>query len=293
MQIDKTNIAVRERGMLELFDLTLHVIRRYFGPLAIALLLGALPMALFNTWLLRGIYVEQVSPETQFRYAWDMTLLIFIEAPLAGIPITIYLGQALFVGQPKFRAMLHDLWKTSGQTLLYQALYRGVLIAWLLMLSVGRSATMESAEEWLICLCIYLVILRALRPYLSEVVLLERNPRKARPTGAMTTRRRMATLHAQSGGDLIVRALAVALVGAILCISLALSLLIMRANMTNETEFSRTLYSVYLPIAMWITVGYLTVFRFLGYLDLRIRREGWEIELRMRGEAAKLARQIA
>jgi hypothetical protein len=30
--------------------------------------------------------------------------------------------------------------------------------------------------------------------------------------------------------------------------------------------------------------GYLTVVRFLAYLDLRIRREGWEAELMMRAE---------
>jgi hypothetical protein len=31
----------------------------------------------------------------------------------------------------------------------------------------------------------------------------------------------------------------------------------------------------------------------LGYLDLRIRREGWEVELAIRAEAAALARSPA
>jgi hypothetical protein len=47
-----------------------------------------------------------------------------------------------------------------------------------------------------------------------------------------------------------------------------------------------------LPVVLWIVGGYMTVVRFLGYLDLRIRREGWEVELTMRAEAARLARQL-
>ena len=44
-----------------------------------------------------------------------------------------------------------------------------------------------------------------------------------------------------------------------------------------------------LPLALWITAMYLTVVRFLSYLDLRIRYEGWEVELRMRAEANRMA----
>ncbi len=293
MQIDKTNIAVRERGTAELFDLSLHVMRRYLGPLMIAGLIGVVPMALLNAWLLGGVYIEWTSPETQLRYFWDMTLLVFVEAPLAGIPITAYLGQALFADHPKLRPMLADLWRMLGQLLLYQVLYRGMLAAVLLMLTVGSMSSFQGSEAWLIVLCLYLVVIRALRPYLPEVILLERNPRKAKFKGGMTTRRRMSTLHGQSGGDLIVRFLAALTIGSVLLVAIASSLWFFRVKMTNVSSFSRSLYSVYLPIAMWMVTGYLTVFRFLGYLDLRIRREGWEVELRMRAEASKLARQIA
>ena len=39
-----------------------------------------------------------------------------------------------------------------------------------------------------------------------------------------------------------------------------------------------------------MVASYLTVVRFFSYLDLRIRREGWEVELVMRAERAQLAR---
>ena len=61
----------------------------------------------------------------------------------------------------------------------------------------------------------------------------------------------------------------------------------------GHRQFDRIVFVVYLPIAMWTVASYFTVVRFLSYLDLRIRREGWEVELRMRTEAARLTRQVA
>ena len=43
-------------------------------------------------------------------------------------------------------------------------------------------------------------------------------------------------------------------------------------------------------MSLWIVVGFFTVTRFLSYLDLRIRREGWEVELLMRAERDRLIR---
>jgi hypothetical protein len=50
---------------------------------------------------------------------------------------------------------------------------------------------------------------------------------------------------------------------------------------------------VLLPLAMWIAACYFTVFRFLTYLDARIRQEGWEVELRLRAEANRLTSKLA
>ena len=49
-------------------------------------------------------------------------------------------------------------------------------------------------------------------------------------------------------------------------------------------------FTIYFPLALWIVVGAGSVARFLSYLDLRIRREGWEVELLMRAEEANLTR---
>ena len=51
-------------------------------------------------------------------------------------------------------------------------------------------------------------------------------------------------------------------------------------------------WGILLQIAIWTVVSYFNVVRYLSYLDLRIRNEGWEIELRMRAEAARIASQL-
>jgi hypothetical protein len=48
-----------------------------------------------------------------------------------------------------------------------------------------------------------------------------------------------------------------------------------------------------LQAAFWLVTVYFTVARFLSYLDVRIRNEGWEVELLLRAERARLTRQIA
>jgi hypothetical protein len=46
------------------------------------------------------------------------------------------------------------------------------------------------------------------------------------------------------------------------------------------------------PLALWVVVGWFSIMRFLSYLDLRIRHEGWEVELLMRAEALRMAPKL-
>ena len=38
--------------------------------------------------------------------------------------------------------------------------------------------------------------------------------------------------------------------------------------------------------AFWVVMVFLTVFRFVTYLDCRIRREGWDVEIKLRNQVA-------
>ncbi len=69
-------------------------------------------------------------------------------------------------------------------------------------------------------------------------------------------------------------------------------MMISRHLFFSEDPLQTTSYTIFYPLALWLTVSYFTVVRFLGYLDLRIRREGWEVELMMRAEQMRLTREM-
>ena len=57
-------------------------------------------------------------------------------------------------------------------------------------------------------------------------------------------------------------------------------------NLRANTEWSFAPY--YWIAALWIIAGYAAVVRFLSYIDIRIRQEGWAVELRVRAEGQLL-----
>ncbi len=126
---------------------------------------------------------------------------------------------------------------------------------------------------------------------MSEVILLERNPLFRRRPGQMTTYRRFSALHSGVSGDLFPRWLASLVFGPALFFSLWLSCLTLCGLLFNEWEWEGPTFTFFAPLCLWIVIGVFTVVRYLGYLDLRIRREGWEVELLMCAEAARLTRQ--
>jgi hypothetical protein len=225
-----------------------------------------------------------------------MTLLVFIAAPLATSLMTIYLGQVLFRTRATTRQLIRELARSAGQLLWYQGVVRGGLFA--LAAAAARRLSDRGrfdggggfAEFVIWAVAIWAITVRGVRPYLNEVILLERNPRRATASTTMTTARRNAALHAGFGGDSFVQLVGAGILGSIAAGSIWLTLCYLRAEFFNVIETDRATMTVLLPIALWLTVWFLAIVRFLGYLDLRIRREGWEVELSIRAEAAALAR---
>ena len=99
-------------------------------------------------------------------------------------------------------------------------------------------------------------------------------------------------LHGHYQAELFSRWMTSLAVGVGLAASVWLSCVIIRGLLVYDWEYQGLVFTVFYPLAVWLVVGYLTVVRFLSYLDLRIRREGWEVELMMRAEQARLARQL-
>ncbi len=270
MQLDSNRIVIRERGLLDLLDLALFVIRTFAGPLIGALALGIVPAMLLNAWILADLAEPGFDEPIPMAYMWWMLMLVVWETPLVTSFATLYLGEAAFQERPHmgsvFRSAIHAL----PQLIVFQVLLRGLL--------------MPLVVTWFFPFAVW--------PYLNEVILLERNPLRKQP-GRITTYRRTRALHFGAAGDLFARWMVAAGFGSLLAVSLWISMQITVGMLLNEWQWEGLTYTLYYPLALWIVVGYFTVVRFLGYLDLRIRREGWEVELMMRAEGARLSRQLA
>jgi hypothetical protein len=228
------------------------------------------PAMLLNGWLLAGMAEPAFDEKAPFAYLWWMLLLVLFEMPLATAFATLYLGEAVFQERPRMRNLVGGFFRALPQLFLFQVLLRAVMI--------------PLVVTWFVPFSVW--------PYLNEVILLERNPLRPRRRGQMTTFRRSMALHGGSIGDLFARWLGSVGFGGLLFASFWLTMQGLAGVLVSEWKWEGLTYTLYYPLALWMTVGYFTVARFLGYLDLRIRNEGWEVELMMRAEAARMSRQL-
>lgn len=270
MQLDKTRIAIRERNYLDILDLSLHVIRVHPWGALLTFAAGAVPCALLNYWLLTGVMAEtDLDIDFPWGYVNRLLLLMVWQIPLAGAPLTLFLGQVLFAEKASVRRLVRDLFASLPQLILINVLLRALLMVAVLPLAAAYFF-------W---------------PFATEVILLERNPLRRRYPQAATAMGRAFGMHKALAGEVIARWMAAIVLGGLLIAIVWLSVLYVQGGfgMPNETPL---IYSVSLPVSLWIVIGYFTVVRFLSYLDVRIRTEGWEVELLVRAEAARLARQL-
>ena len=316
MELDNTRITIRERGLLDTLDLSLHVLREFVQPVFWLTLAAVIPLGILNYWLLGWMVYPREMANTQgfdyteyrdyawsatdwakriyymlpWRYPFDMALLVFIEAPLASVFVTAYLGEAVFMQKPTFRQVLGTVLRHSPGLILCQLLIRGILPAWVLVGMMDRYGNNNvGIEVWLWFLAIYSALFRALRPYINEIILLEKNPIRARGTNSITINKRSGHLHGSSSGDLFGRWMGSSLLAFSLLVIIVIALYLGVGVLIGQYELSWTFMVFIYPAAFWVVVAFYSVVRYLDYLDLRIRYEGWEVELLMRAEATKMA----
>lgn len=271
-QLDENRIVIRERQYVDLLDLSLKVVARHAAGLALATTAGVGPMILLNHCLLAG-YVDQyfvlgepvrqlstigvvpLGMAASWGLVWYMLivlLLIFLEMPVATAATTLYLGQAMFSGQPDARRIWREFRQSLPQLLVLQSL-----------------------------LLLY--------PYLNEVILLERNPMRAESPGKLSIIGRCHELHRGGLAEAIVFRLVGLGTGVVVFAGIWIAILAARAILLGTAAIDLPMQTVYFQVSVWGAVGFFCVVRFLNYLNLKIRREGWEVELKLRAEAARLA----
>ena len=271
MQLDHARIAIRERSRFDVLDLALRVLRAYAWPLAVAALaIGVVPAAVFNAWLLSDLTEPAFNESVPQSYLIGMLILVLAEIPLATALATLYLGEAAFLERPPPADVASRILRALPQLLFFFVL---------------RTLFIPFIVTWFVPFAVW--------PYMNKVVLLERNRFRQRRRGHMTTFRRVSTLHTGNTGELLLNWIGSIVIGGLLFAGLWLTMQTLADLMLGNSKWQGAVFTVFYPLALWIVVGYFTIMSFLGYLDLRIRREGWEVELMMRAEAARLSRQPA
>ncbi len=308
MQLDKTRVVIRERSYLDILELSLQVTRGHALPLLAAWALGVVPFLVLNDLAINGPFLaidwlntttletdylisEQDSLDNQrLSYYYILQLAILVQTPLATAPMTLYLSQALFVERPKTRQLVRDLVPALPGLTVYQFLLRGSLTLLFLGVVSCQSDAKLHALLWFFLGGLLLGVGRTyfISPYFNEIILLER-------VKLAQIRKRSRALHRNSGGLLFGRWLATICWAGLLTMVIWASLTILQGQLiaqspTGGREIASFRYL--LPLSIWMVVGFLCVVRFLSYLDLRIRREGWEIELKMRAEAKRLGSRL-
>ena len=263
MTPDHLRIAVRPRSILECLDLACMFCARRGVGIAVALLLGAVPMAVINVVLIGPDTAGQMVPSWPFWLA--------LEIPWAMAPLTLFLGRAMFSDRLKpaqWLGMISGMAGAAVPLLVYQTILRG--LAALVILPFP----------------FFLVALA----FVDPVILLERVPTSG------VWRRSLALVTRRTGRILltVILEIPILLVGSCL-IGVALDQLaslwsghaVMAVFDPDAPDWNigRALFTLRGQIALWSVMALLTVFRFIVYLDTRIRNEGWDVELKLRSPA--------
>ncbi len=301
MQFDRTRIVIRERNWNDLIDLTFVVIREYAKPILVWGVLSAIPFALLNALVLaKMLDTDWILLESSFgateewlyvRYFWSMTCLVCLEAPFAMQALTYFLGQAVFVDRPSFQDVLKQVRFSLFNCILILGILRGGLLGLPILFFVPSKTSFEPVLELLMLGAVILLALiaRVFRPYAPEMLMLERSKlRKPPKSEGISYAARSRSLHLPIASDLFGRALFLAFVNVAGFISLYLSEKFCIGVLLGYWNFGWWDTWILFPLNLWILVIMSTVFRFLAYLDSRIRLEGWEVELRLRAEALRL-----
>lgn len=303
MQLDRTGIAIRQRSTLELFDLSLLVIKRYWRPILASSLLVALPLLLIDSLLVQWMLGEQAQwasesfddPMTVLRWrrSAHLVALVCLQFPLASLPTVVLLGSLVFYEPLSMRQLRDKLLPIAWRCIWVLGICRLGLVAMALEPLVRREMAFDWVAELfiLILLPIWGLTLRGFMPFASEILGLELCPLRSQDKSVVTYRRRSRRLHSYLASEHLGR-LIVAGGFAILLLLMTLGLqLWLSGILAGVWQWSWWCDYVGLPVSLWILGLYFTVFRFLAYLDSRIRLEGWELELRMRAEADRIEKK--
>lgn len=293
MRFDQTAIAIRERSGLEVFDLAANVMVRHFRPIMLFLTLNALPLIVLNFALVGWMSSLSFSASLNFTYYWVTLMLVISQAQMGTCLVTIYLGRMMFMQDHSVRAVLAEFYKRSGYFLFSQGVLR---MAIFVPLVICWNREYENQGLYiLVYLLLPLIVaggmvVRISRPYTPEVIFLEQTDIRKK-SDAPSLGERSQNLHSL-GSAFVATHFFLILGFAPLLLYAVHSLFIMVDSTLNiRANSEASLQPYYFVAAAWFVAGFAATVRFLMYIDLRIRQEGWAIQLKFMTENNLLNRE--
>lgn len=300
MQLDKTAIAIRQRNLDELLDLSLAVLRRFGLPLFQTALLGALPFAILNGLLLSSSmvmkgYLFDQDGWFRFRFLLCMAILVYTQAPLAMAGVTIRLGNLMFGIPNSKQQTLKAIGKRWFSIIGILAILRGAipmiaLIGGIEFSGADRDFTAYVGTFWICMYVLLIAAVRSVRPFAPEILLLEKCPifsvNRKDSVNPLRFGQRSKRLH-QAGGELFQASFFAGVVSAVFLLILNLTFVFLVGSLAGAWEWGWWMDLFFYPLALWAIAFWGTILRFLLYMNTRIGGEGWELELKLKAEAIR------
>ena len=266
-EFDQHAIVIRKRSNAELIDLALKWARQEFAVLVGLFLPAALFFFVVNRLLL-GSPLDWVTLEDESEipalmiYAWLMLILICVETPFVSSAMRCWLGMRTFRRYRRPRA---------GEALL----------VWF------------HAIPQLVVFHLLLAPISIFYEFLPEVILLERTPffrGKGRPS---STWRRARQLHKGTFGESLSFGFMFCCGACCVVVGLC-SVLYMLLETTigpvgdDRIEAAAFYLQFMLVPILWFVMWFAAILQFLRYINLRIIKEGWDVDLEFRAERRRM-----
>lgn len=259
MRLDRARFVIRPRGILESLDLAFLFCGQHWWGLLLASACGIIPAMAVNMLLTSQLE----SPE------FVTFVLMVAEAPWVTVWITLYLGQIAFADRFSTRLAWRMFWRGAVQLFVFQTIVRNLcMMLWIL-------APVAYASLY----------------YMNQVILLEQTP-------LGSTWERRTALNSRNLGYIIQLICTELLVFSLGVFVASQMLRALSALWRDKFSWSAQLLTLWenpwgwmgldtweTQLACWLSLCFVTVWRYATYLDCRVRREGWDVELRMRVQA--------
>ena len=252
----------------------------------VLLFLNAMPFVVLDYCLIGWMTDVSFSVELSTAYYVAVIALIVSQAQLGTCLITIFMGRVMFLEEHSIWAVLKQFLKRLPYFLYSQGILRVALFAVpVTMITAPR----DSEEAYLMAflglpvIAFVGLLVRAMRPFVPEVIYLEQTPLKSK-SDLPSLSQRSRNLHMLAAASITMQSVLILLFAPLLLFSIHSVFVMADSLFSIRANSDISLQPFYILISGWLVAGFFAVVRFLMYIDVRIRQEGWSVDLKFRSE---------